>query len=60
MKTNRIELVMCNVCDAKFPSEDLVSTTHCDHGIGDWFCPHCGGGDYDGVNEDGSIDTEFW
>lgn len=61
MTITKIELVRCNECEATFPADDLVmSQANNDHSIDDWHCPVCGGGDYDGVDADESIDSDFW
>lgn len=61
MTTNEIEMVRCNECEATFPADDLVMLqANSVHSLGDWSCPVCGGGEYDGVNADGSINSDFW
>jgi len=60
MTMNNTEIARCNKCAATFLSEDLVPSGGTDHSVGGWFCPRCGGADYDGVNEDGSINNHFW
>jgi rubrerythrin len=61
MELPETKLVRCNECKNTFPADELVmSRANIGHSIADWSCPVCGGGDYDGVNSDGSVDSGFW
>lgn len=52
------EYIKCNECGARFNANELImGSANDDHGIDEWFCPACGGANYDITFED---ETESW